>query len=98
MGNTAYIGSSSLLKKAYINCTCIYEVGTALVLHAVLKTAPQGSLLLPLKDVTRYGAVSEDQVSHKLAGKDSNMKGHCRTDVTGFMHGAVREQLSGALV
>lgn len=26
MGNTVYIGSHSLLKKAYINCTCIYEV------------------------------------------------------------------------
>lgn len=24
--NSVYVGSSSLLKQAYINCTCIYEV------------------------------------------------------------------------
>ena len=27
MGNTAYVGSTGILKRDYINCTSIYEVG-----------------------------------------------------------------------
>ena len=34
MGNSVYVGSHSLLKKAYINCNCIYEVTTFPSLHS----------------------------------------------------------------
>ncbi len=43
MGNSVYIGTTSLLKKAYINCNCIYEVRCILVVQAVLRTSIQGS-------------------------------------------------------
>ena len=98
MGNTVYIGKSSLLKKAYINCNCIYEVGFALIWQAVLRTLAQGFQLLPSADISRHGVVRVYQAPYKLAGRKPYVKAHPQADVTGMMHGAVRERLPGAPV
>ena len=78
MGNTVYIGSHSLLKKAYMNCTCYYEASPLPSSHSAAwklssGTCPSALSQLPLSDDIMQHSVRLE-LPCKFATEDPEMR------------------------